>query len=86
MAYYRSDLSPYAARCLCAEYKGRVHVQHVRLNQGGYTDDGSYFGVGARLYCVWDDDDLRSDHIRATDRAEAVAEARDIYPIAKIQP
>lgn len=86
MANYRSDLWSHEALKLCKEYKDRVHVEYVRLNQGGYTDKGVYFGTGPRLYCIWDDDDLRYDHIRATDRAEAVAEARVIYPIARIQP
>jgi hypothetical protein len=86
MASFRSDLWPTTAHELCKQYKGRVHVQHVPLNQGGYTSDGAYFGTGPRLYCIWDDEDIRSDHIRAANRAEAVAEARYFYPLAKIQP
>lgn len=86
MANYRSDLWSHEALKLCKEYKDRVHVQFVRLNQGGYTGEGIYFGTGARLYCIWDDDDIRHDHIRAADRAEAVEHARSIYPNAKIQP
>lgn len=86
MVIYRSDLWSHEAIKLCKEYKDRVHVQYVRLNQGGYTNEGVYFGGGPRLYCIWDDDDLRYDHIRATDRADAVAQARFVYPLARIQP
>lgn len=86
MAYYRSDLWPSEALSICKEYKGRVHVQHERLNQGGYTSRGVYFGTGPRLYYIWDDEMIREDYIRASDRADAVAQARSIYPFAKIQP
>lgn len=86
MANYRSDLGSYNGAKLCREYKGRVHVQHERLNQGGYTSRGVYFGTGPRLYYIWDDDLIREDYIRAFDREDAVEQARAIYPLAKIQP
>lgn len=28
----------------------KVELVRLRLNQGGYTDDGRYYGVGAPLY------------------------------------
>lgn len=86
MATLRNDLPHSEVYELCKQYTGRVHVQHVRLDQGGYTSDGVYFGIGPRLYHIWDDEDYRSDYIRASTRAVAVAEARHYYPNAKIQP
>jgi hypothetical protein len=71
-------------RQAAATYSGRVHVQRVRLNSGGYTDSGCYFGTGAPLYCIWDDDYICSDHVRAYDRADALQIARDRYPLARI--
>lgn len=28
----------------------KVYLKKVRLNQGGYTDSGQYFGIGSPLY------------------------------------
>jgi hypothetical protein len=70
-------------------YRGRVSVTHERLNQGGYRSDGTYFGVGSRLYFVQDEDGECLPHghyFRATDRQDAVAFARGMFPNAKIRP
>lgn len=84
-------LSPYHTmwpsekRAWAKTFTGRVYVQHVRLNSGGYDSRGNYFGVGSRLYFVWDEDCIIEEYHRASDRADAVAIARDIFPVAKIQ-
>lgn len=66
-------------------YTGRVHVVHVPLDSGGYTRSGCYFGIGARLYNVYDDDQYLDYHIRAIDREDALWRARNRYPLAMIQ-
>lgn len=71
---------------ICFEYTGRVSVRRERLNSGGYTRDGVYFGVGEPLYFAQDDDGHYSVYYRATDREDAVAIARQCYPKAKIRP
>jgi hypothetical protein len=69
----------------CATYTGRVHVQRERLDKGGYTKRGCYFGVGLPLFCIWDDDYIAVEYRRASCRDEALEIARDIYPMATIQ-
>ncbi|KRR22146.1 hypothetical protein [Bradyrhizobium retamae] len=62
-------------------YKGKVTLQRVRLNSGGYDDMGRYFGTGQRLYYFFCEDDpghafRRDDFFRAADRASAKAYVR----------
>lgn len=78
-------MSPSETRTLCAQFTGRVYVQKQRLNSGGYTDDGIYFGIGEPLYFAQDEEGIWSDYYRASCRAEAVEIARDRYPLAKIR-
>ena len=73
-------------RATCFNYTGRVSVRRERLNQGGYTRDGVYFGVGEPLYYIQDADGHYGDYYRATDRGDAVEIARRCYPKAKIRP
>lgn len=77
-------MSIYDERRAAKAYTGRVYVRRERLNQGGYTSRGCYFGTGEPLYFITDYDGLHSDHVRATCREEALDKARSIYPLAKI--
>jgi hypothetical protein len=59
-----------------------LHVERQRLNAGGYTSDGKYFGSGAPLFHVygpWPVD----FYIRAADRAAAKRLVLTGYPKAK---
>jgi hypothetical protein len=58
----------------------RVSVSRVYLNGGGYDRTGEYFGVGAPLFHAFNDSDTINFHVRAYDRADAVAEVRRRYP------
>lgn len=58
-------------------------LHRERLNQGGYTTGGRYFGVGQPLYFYSDDDGLLCDYIRADDRQHAKEIIRAKYPHAK---
>lgn len=74
----------YDERRAAQAYTGRVYVRRERLNSGGYTSDGCYFGVGEPLYYITDYDGVHGDYVRASCRAEALDKARKIYPIGKI--
>jgi len=76
---------PSEIRKLCAQFTGRVYVQKQRLNGGGYTDDGIYFGIGEPLYYAQDEEGIWGDYYRASCREEAVEIARNRYPLAKIR-
>ena len=65
-------------------YAGRVHVVYVPINSGGYDRSGCYWGIGARLYNIYDDDMLLDYHVRAKDREDALWKARNRYPLAQI--
>lgn len=77
-------MSIYDERQQALTYTGRVYVRLERLNSGGYTKDGCYFGVGSPLYYISDYDGIHSDYFRASCREEALEKARDIYPMGKI--
>lgn len=64
-------------------YKGKVTLQRIRLNNGGYDDMGRYYGTGAPLYYYANEE--FSEHVgnflcdgyfRASDRAAAKAHVR----------
>jgi hypothetical protein len=78
-------MSPSEVRAVCAQFTGRVYVQKQRLNGGGYTSDGIYFGIGDPLYFAQDEEGLWADYFRASCRDEAIEILRDRYPIAKIK-
>jgi hypothetical protein len=48
-----------------------LHAERVRLNQGGYDSSGRYWGQGAPLYHVYDDQGLLDTHVRAPDAPTA---------------
>jgi hypothetical protein len=43
----------------------QYEVESVRLDRGGYDRSGRYFGVGPKLYRVFDNDTGKSLHVRA---------------------
>ena len=53
-----------------------VSVFRVRLDSGGYDDGGAYWGIGKPLFCARDDDETFRLFVRATSRAEAIAQMR----------
>jgi hypothetical protein len=69
------------------QYKGKVTLQRIRLNSGGYTKDGFYYGLGQPLwwYCA---DEVKhtlaevSGYFRAVNRTAAKAYVRAI-PLLK---
>jgi hypothetical protein len=66
-------------------FTGKVSVRKERLNMGGYTTDGVYFGSGEPLYFVQDEDGIYDHHFRASCREDAIEKARDFYPLAQIR-
>ena len=72
-----------------AHYTGRVTLHRERLNSGGYTRHGVYFGVGLPLYFLQDEDGECLPHgqyLRASDRADALSIARYHFPNGKFRP
>lgn len=51
----------------------RLHLVRVPLDSGGYDSGGAYWGHGAPLYCVWDDETNGVQYVRAADREQARA-------------
>ena len=49
---------------------GKVHLERVRLDNGGYDSTGKYWGVGQPLYRAYDDLDNDS-YFRADNRDAA---------------
>jgi hypothetical protein len=68
-------------------YSGRMYLQRVYLNSGGYDSGGAYWGVGQPLfgYESAEDggDDLIQGFIRADDREHAKEQLRAKFPAVK---
>lgn len=52
---------------------GRLHLQRVPINSGGYDRGGAYWGLGAPLWCVMDQDG-NTQYFRAASRDAAKAQ------------
>lgn len=72
----------------------KFELRRVRLDRGGYTSNGRYFGQGAPLYEYCGEVEgltirgepsvrLRCDHVRAYSRDEAKTILRAQYPKAR---
>ena len=62
----------------------KLHLYAVRLNSGGYTSTGRYYGVGQTLYSVESADESNIGfEIRASDREHAKSIVRECYPKAR---
>lgn len=61
---------------------GKIQLQHVPINSGGYDAGGAYWGLGARLYCAMDQDG-NTYYFRAADREAAKRVIRDDWPDAE---
>jgi len=61
--------------------RDKISLTRVRLNRGGYDENGRYFGVGEPL---WAYDNRESwGHLRASSRAQAKAKLTAKCPTAK---
>jgi hypothetical protein len=67
------------------DYVGKLSVRRVRLSDGGYDKNGTYFGHGQPLYWCANDESTVDFMVRAADREDAVAQVRKEYPNAKIR-
>jgi len=76
-------------------YSGMVYLRRHYVNRQGYDAGGTYWGVGENLYYIIAEGEVHNeeghfwyheDFFRAQDRKEAVAIARDLFPVGKIQP
>ncbi len=61
----------------------RIYLQRERLDQGGYTSSGRYFGRGAPLYRYYDYDGDVDGHVRGSDRESAMSAVRKMIPSAR---
>ena len=59
------------------------YLRRIRLNNGGYTDRGHYYGIGAPLYQAIRVCDDKVVMIRAGGRKQAAIELRRQFPGAK---
>jgi len=66
----------------------KFSLRRVRLNSGGYTDQGAYYGLGLPLYVANADDGPENYdgewpidiYFRAENRADARAQIFENYP------
>lgn len=60
---------------------GKFYLSRVRLDSGGYDSGGAYWGCGAPLFGVMDQDG-NTDYFRAADRDAAKAKLLADWPEA----
>lgn len=67
-----------------AAYTGKLHIRRIRLVDGDYDLNGTYFGGGVPLYWCASPDNTIDFMLRAKDRFGACQQVRAQYPNAKI--
>src|SRR5262245_37767360 len=91
--FYEFRSQNYGQRIGRPEYKGTLSIERERLDRGGYTSSGRYFGTGTPLFRVTNSDDPSyrdgeepeiEFYFRAASRGAARARLREIYPHAKV--
>lgn len=64
----------------------KATMRRVRLDRGGYTSSGRYFGIGAPLFEM-EPDDYRSgihpQYVRAVDRDSAIRKIKVTLPMLR---
>jgi len=65
-----------------AEVNVKFRLYRERLDAGGYTRWGQYFGVGEPLYCFHDDAQDYMGFVRGATRDDAKAAVRREFPRA----
>jgi hypothetical protein len=68
-----------------ADFYGVLRIARVRLDAGGYDSGGAYWGDGAPLYRVWDQQTAGCQiewFTRAATRADVLSKVRTRYPNA----
>ncbi len=63
-------------------YGGKVNLQRVHIDRGGYDSGGAYWGLGAPLYWCCNEDG-EEGFIRARDRSDAKRQILALVPDAK---
>jgi hypothetical protein len=66
-------------------YDGRLSLRRVRLDNGGYDPNGTYFGTGVPLYWCSNEEGTVDFMIRAKDRTDALWHVAQWYPKAKVR-
>jgi hypothetical protein len=61
----------------------KFRLERVRLDSGGYEPGGTYWGIGAPLYCYTADDGDVCGHLRAESREDAKRQVGEKYPGAR---
>lgn len=55
----------------------KLFLNKVRINKGGYSDSGMYFGVGLPVYQYYTEYLEMNGFVRATDREDAKRQIRE---------
>jgi len=66
-------------------FDGQVHLRRVKLDDGGYDPNGTYFGIGAPLYWYASDGGEIDAVLRAPDKAGARHQILSRYPSAQVE-
>lgn len=68
------------------DFSDRIYLRKVRLNQGGYDSNGTYFGSGPpALYWYSNDDGSIDAMLRAVNREDARKQVLAKYPKARVR-
>jgi hypothetical protein len=63
--------------------KAKFILYRVRINRGGYTDTGYYYGIGQPVYCFCSADGTDGAVFRAANREAAKTKIRITHPTAE---
>lgn len=54
--------------------RGKTHARRVRINRQGYDSHGHYYGVGAPVFYVYNEDAGFEEWVRASDNKSAITQ------------
>ena len=67
------------------DFQGKLCLRKIRLDNGGYDVNGTYFGHWKSLYWFASDGGEIDGMLRADDREDAREQVLDMYPNAKVR-
>lgn len=68
-------------RATVTPLEGRVHLKRVHLDSGGYDKGGAYWGIGAPLWCAYNDEG--ETFLRAGHREQAKTKLLQDHPAVR---
>ena len=79
MSHTNSVNSRFIGSAFFAPVDPSIYIRRIKLNRNGYTEQGSYYGCGAKVWIAIDENSDFSHTFRANDLQSARAYMRSMF-------